>query len=141
MSRIKDFFYDRNDIIVTLIILLIAAIIIYFRVGAIMNYPNTLVDTPSGSDQPKASAPAAAASEPSATAAGTTVIISAGDTTAAAVAQDLETKLLVPSAAEFQSLLAEYNLTEEIKAGTYEVPANATEKQIIELITQQTISD
>lgn len=43
MDKLKNFIYDKNDIIVTLIILMIAAVIIYFRIGVIMDYPNTLV--------------------------------------------------------------------------------------------------
>lgn len=43
MEKLKNFIYDKNDIIVTLIILIIAAGIIYYRIGVIMNYPNTLV--------------------------------------------------------------------------------------------------
>lgn len=43
MDKLRNFIYDKNDIIVTLIILIIAAVIIYFRIGVIMDYPNTLV--------------------------------------------------------------------------------------------------
>jgi len=39
MRKIKDFFYDKNDIIVVLIILLAAAFIIYTRIEVIMEYP------------------------------------------------------------------------------------------------------
>ncbi|MEG0292101.1 MAG: hypothetical protein RR495_04505 [Anaerovoracaceae bacterium] len=49
MNRIKDFFYNKNDIVVAILILAIALAIIYFRVAAIMEYPKTLID-----NQPKA---------------------------------------------------------------------------------------
>lgn len=39
MNRIKDFFYNRNDIIIVLIILVIAGCLIYNRIGVIMDYP------------------------------------------------------------------------------------------------------
>lgn len=42
MNRIKDFFYNQNDIIVVLIILLAAAVVIYDRMGVIMEYPQTV---------------------------------------------------------------------------------------------------
>lgn len=45
MSRIKDFFYNKNDLIVVLIILALAAGIIWLRVGNIMAYPETLDTT------------------------------------------------------------------------------------------------
>ncbi len=38
MNKIKDFFYNKNDIIIAVIILLIAAGVIYWRVGAIIDY-------------------------------------------------------------------------------------------------------
>lgn len=42
MDKLKDFFYNKNDIIVAVIILLVAAFVIYSRIGAIMNYPETI---------------------------------------------------------------------------------------------------
>ena len=42
MRKIKDFFYDKNDIIIVLIILAAAAFIIYTRIGVIMDYPEQL---------------------------------------------------------------------------------------------------
>jgi len=44
MNKIKNFLYNKNDIIVALIILVIAAAIIYFRINAIMDYPQTLAN-------------------------------------------------------------------------------------------------
>lgn len=41
MNRIKDFFYNRNDVIVVLLILALAALIIYHRIEIIMDYPQT----------------------------------------------------------------------------------------------------
>ncbi len=39
MEEFKDFLYNKNDIIIALLILIIAAGVIYFRVKAIMAYP------------------------------------------------------------------------------------------------------
>ena len=44
MNRFKDFFYNKNDIIIAIVILIIAAGVIYFRIQAIMNYPDTLTE-------------------------------------------------------------------------------------------------
>jgi hypothetical protein len=41
MKTIKDIIYDKSDIAVALLILLIAAAIIVNRVDAIMDYPST----------------------------------------------------------------------------------------------------
>ena len=37
MNKIKDFFYNKNDIIIVLIILIAAGLIIYTRISAIMD--------------------------------------------------------------------------------------------------------
>jgi hypothetical protein len=42
MNRIKDFLYDKNDVLVALIILSLAAIVILARVDAIMAYPERM---------------------------------------------------------------------------------------------------
>ena len=42
MNRIKDFFYNKNDLIIVLLILVLAAGNIYYSVTDIMAYPETL---------------------------------------------------------------------------------------------------
>lgn len=42
MKKIRDFFYNCNDIIAVLIILLAAVTLIYWRVNVILDYPATL---------------------------------------------------------------------------------------------------
>lgn len=42
MEKLKDILYDKNDLLVALIILLVAGIIITTRINVIMNYPQTL---------------------------------------------------------------------------------------------------
>lgn len=43
MEKLKDFLYDKNDILVALIIVLIAGLIITSRINVIMTYPQKLV--------------------------------------------------------------------------------------------------
>lgn len=50
MNRIKDFFYNRNDIIIVLIILVIAGMLIYNRIGVIMDYPARIADAAAESE-------------------------------------------------------------------------------------------
>lgn len=161
MNKFKDFLYDKNDIIVTLIILIIAIIIISFRVNAIMEYPNTLLDKQSAQAQTQASssapaaapaktaesgssqasAPAAAAAEPSSDPHVKTLTVSESDTSAATVSADLEELGLVGSAEKFRELIKSYDAEFAIKAGTYELPESLTDKQIIEIITKKTLQD
>ena len=42
MKKLRDFFYDKNDIILALIILAVAGLLIVWRVDVIMAYPETL---------------------------------------------------------------------------------------------------
>lgn len=42
MNRFKDFIYNKNDIIIVLIILAVAGLLIYSRVGVIMDYPEKI---------------------------------------------------------------------------------------------------
>lgn len=44
MDKFKDFLYNKNDIIVALVILLVALGIIFFRISAIMDYPKALAE-------------------------------------------------------------------------------------------------
>ncbi|MBO4725355.1 MAG: hypothetical protein J5622_02500 [Firmicutes bacterium] len=43
MNWLKNFFYDKNDILIALIILVLAAGVILWRVNVIMTYPEELV--------------------------------------------------------------------------------------------------
>lgn len=44
MKTLKDFLYDKNDILIAFAILVIAALIIVWRMDAIMEYPQTLAE-------------------------------------------------------------------------------------------------
>lgn len=52
MKKFKDFLYDKNDIIIALLILVAATLLIIWRMDAIMEYPKTLIsDTDSTSTE------------------------------------------------------------------------------------------
>ena len=42
MEKIKDFIYDKNDILVALLVLIFAALLILWRMDVIMAYPETV---------------------------------------------------------------------------------------------------
>ncbi|MCI5721468.1 MAG: hypothetical protein MR328_03255 [Firmicutes bacterium] len=44
MKFIKDFIYDKNDIVIAFLILLVAGALIVWRMDAIMTYPQTLAE-------------------------------------------------------------------------------------------------
>ena len=44
MKGLKDFLYDKNDILIALLILVLAAFLIAWRMDVIMAYPETLAE-------------------------------------------------------------------------------------------------
>ena len=58
MKKLKDFIYDKNDIVIAVLILVVAALIISWRLGIILEYPKQLlgtddpgIQTPVGGDE------------------------------------------------------------------------------------------
>ncbi len=43
MNRIKDFIYDKNDVIIAALIIIVAALIIAWRMNVILQYPKELI--------------------------------------------------------------------------------------------------
>lgn len=50
MKRFKDFVYDKNDILIALLVLVAAALIILWRMEAIMDYPSQMFSDNTPSD-------------------------------------------------------------------------------------------
>lgn len=53
MKKFKDFIYDKNDIIIAVLILAVAALIIFWRLNVILEYPKQLL----GNDEPTVNNP------------------------------------------------------------------------------------
>ena len=53
MKKLKDFIYDKNDILIAVLILVVAAAIIAWRMEIILNYPKTLVSSGTTTEEPK----------------------------------------------------------------------------------------
>lgn len=45
MEKLKDFIYDKNDILIAFIVMAVAALIIFWRLDAIMQYPEKILET------------------------------------------------------------------------------------------------
>ena len=50
MNKIKDIIYNKSDIIIAILILAIAALIIFWRLGIILEYPKQLIGTDEASE-------------------------------------------------------------------------------------------
>lgn len=144
MKGIKDFFYDKNDIIIVLLIIAAAAFVIYNRVDAIMAYPQTIANESSASqtktverETNDANAAADEATEAEAGESNTTVHITVEDgDTSISVSQKLAEAGLVSSAEEFESYVSNMDKSGSIKSGTFEIPSGSTDEEILNIITQ-----
>lgn len=45
MNKLKDFIYDKNDVIIAALILIVAALIITWRMNVILQYPKELINS------------------------------------------------------------------------------------------------
>ena len=45
MNKIKDILYNKSDILIAILILAIAALIIFWRLGVILEYPKEVIGT------------------------------------------------------------------------------------------------
>lgn len=128
MKKLKDFFYNKNDIIIVLIILAVAALIIYTRIGAIMDYPAKLAK--------QAAATAEATTEPATTEREKISVTIEDSDTASTVAQKIYDAGLISSASEFEEYITSSGKESSIKAGTYEIPISSLQEEILNIITE-----
>jgi len=156
MKRLKDFFYDKNDILIALIILAIAALLIIWRMDIIMAYPQTLAeetgtvdttethavdsDEESGTTGDSGENSSGQGSEDSLWTDGTlskdvTVTVQGGSATAAV--QSLIDAGLFTSYEEFEQVCnaAGYK-PENIKATTFTFQSGSTQTDIAKMVTQ-----
>ena len=138
MKKLKDFFYNKNDIFIVLIIVAVAAFIIYTRVDSIMTYPEKQAAKIAHQEAEKVSEPiteATTAAEPEAAAEAAEITITDEDTSTS-VAEKLEAAKLISSATEFESYVANEGKTDALQNGTFEIPSGSTHEEILNIITQ-----
>ncbi len=147
----RDFHYDHSDILLAVIIILIAAILIVWRINVIIDYPKTLdaqqnvtqtteqatntgnVST-SGSDSSSAKDKATWADNK--LAADLKITIKKGDKDD--MIQTLVTAGLFTSPVDYQNMCGKVNVKpNDIKAGTYTFRKNMTKTTIVKLVTSK----
>ena len=152
MNKLKDIFYDKNDILVALIILAVAAVVILWRVDVIMAYPETLVASASnsgGSDTPPVTTTGSAV-DPNAS--GTAIDGSgagAGDSEVKicavyinygesldVVAQNCVAAGLISSTDEFISVVNTMGVGGSIQSGQHHIPSNVTPEELVNYLLQ-----
>lgn len=128
MKKLKDFFYNKNDILVVLIILAAAAFIIYTRIGVILDYPEKLAKEAAATETTQTVAESTESSVVS-------VTIEDSDTSDT-VSQKLYDKALVDSASDFKSYVDEQSETVTFKTGTFQIPKDSSDEEILDIITE-----
>ncbi len=136
MKSFRDFFYDRNDIFVAAVILLLAGLLIFTKIDAIMDYPHA--DTDTGKRVKKIENPDHSkkntSADPSDKKYPYGIYIASGES-AENIGSNLVRLGLFSSTEDFINKLNEKGLASKIHAGTFEIPQDATEDEIIRIIT------
>ena len=149
MNKLKDIFYDKHDILVAVVILIIAALVILWRVDAIMAYPQTLVasaagnedigadNTPSGTDTT-----GSAVSDPNGTSGSAidnieicAIYVNYGESLDV-VAQNCVAAGLVGSTDEFMTAVNSMGAGGAIQAGQHHIPSNVTPEELVQYLMQ-----
>ena len=138
MKKIKDFLYNKNDIIIVLLIVALAAFIIYTRVDAIMDYPEKMADkTASQTEQQQGtkSQDANAPADDSDTADDISIKITDNDTSVT-VSEKLADAGIISSATEFEGYISNMGKEDSIKSGTFKIPTGSSNEEILDIITK-----
>ncbi len=137
MKAFKDFLYDKNDIIIALVILLIAGLLIAWRLNVIMDYPQTLAqetDTTETTEESAVENPDQLWID-NELSRDVTVTVSGG--TAASAVQSLVDVGVFSSYEEFDKVCSEAGcIPEDIKANTFTFDKGSTKADIAKQVTQ-----
>lgn len=142
MKGLKDFIYDKNDILIALVILILAALLIIWRMDVIMAYPETLAEQTNTTDTTEESAVSGQSGNSSsglwsdgALTRDVTVTIEGGSATAAV--QSLIDAGLFESYDEYTKVCeAAGYVPEEIKATTFTFEQGSTQTDIAKQVTE-----
>ena len=141
MNKLKDIFYDKNDILVAVVILIIAALVILWRVDAIMAYPQTLVASAAGNED------IGADNTPSGTDTTGSAVSDPNGTSGSAIdnieicaiyvnyGESLDVGL-VGSTDEFMTAVNSMGAGGAIQAGQHHIPSNVTPEELVQYLMQ-----
>ncbi|GAB1476786.1 hypothetical protein MASR2M70_16220 [Bacillota bacterium] len=165
MNRIKDFIYDKNDLLVALIIVAAAALLIMSRVEIIMAYPTSLeaelyaagdeikpdiqqkpkppssddlgdeTDAAAGNQTGEGTEAAESDNPPADENVGSISIYIEYGATGSQIAQLLIDSGLIPNKEAFYDAVTAAGADTKLQAGNFKIPANATPAEIIRIIT------
>jgi len=162
MNKIKDFIYDKNDLLVAFIIVAVAAFVIALRVDIIMAYPLTITldettpdhiavvspnipeipqyEDPEVADDPDINQenenPPTVAQPPADSNIGRISIYIEYGSTGSQIAQLLINSGLIENKEDFYNAVTEAGADTKLQAGSFKIPSNATLPEIVRIITK-----
>ena len=150
MEKLKNFIYDKSDLLVALVIVAAAALIIWLGINNIMKpYTESAeaknliqseepadVQATQGAANTQADTPPAVQTPPAETTAQPTkVVIQAGDNSDD-IAEKLLTAGVITDKNTFYAKLDELGLSSKIQLGTFEIPAGSTLDDVCKIVTK-----
>ena len=165
LEKLKDIFYDKNDIILALIIVVAAGFFITHQVDAIMSYPELMtqelqaqqeeeipsgqetgdgetgakpgtdVDNPDEAETPPETQTPSSGGSEFKTAVDRTVEIPSGSHSAS-IASILSNAGVIPSKEAFLDAVTAANAETRLKAGTFKIPAGSTLDDVVRILTK-----
>ena len=138
MNKLKDIFYNKNDLVIVLVILVIAGLIIWNRVAALSDYPKILIANAQEQgllydDPNKVEVNQGTDQEPPDETVMYAVYINPGDSLQI-VGQNLVSVGLFPTVSDFIGLIQDMGLATQVKTGNFIIPSTATPSEVIEII-------
>lgn len=154
MERIKDFFYNISDLFVALLIIIVVAYVISWKVGTITAYPlNASSENIPVSDtelpeintdseikpviEPEPQPEPEPEPQPEPEPAKKIKVEIPSGSLSPAIASILKEKDLITSSSEFLNRASERKLDVKLRAGTFYIPSNASLDEVIDILTGQ----
>lgn len=134
MKKLKDFFYDKNDVIIVLLIVAAAALIIYTRIDSIMSYPAEYASQAAATETKETTEITQPSSTEETTAKDVTITIKDSDTSSS-VADKLYEAGLIDSADDFEAFVDSSDKSDAIQSGTFQIPSGSSHEEILDIIT------
>lgn len=134
MEKLKDIIYDKSDLLITLVIILMAGLLIWNRVDSIMAYSEVDTKTVNTTQEAEIESATDSAVEPTT---GAVVNFTINDGEASSIiAQNLLDEGLISSANEFISAVQGAGAETALRSGTFSIPEGSTPEEIVEILTK-----
>jgi hypothetical protein len=140
MKKLKDLIYNKNDLFIVLIVLVLASFLIWNRIDVIMAYPSTMIAEAERQsqlqDRPDVVPMNPDEEElPPEEVVMYAVYINSGESLEV-IGEKFVSVGLFHSVGDFIQLANEMGVTTQIKAGNFIMPSNSTPEEVMDIITK-----